>query len=110
MVPSQLRRCMDSLCVSTKVFPWHQLWMTFAPTRVSFFMWEVTRGKVLTIDNLRRIGFCLIKWCYLCKSDGESVDHVFLHCLVARGLWSYVLCISNISWVMPRKVVDVLRC
>lgn len=75
----------------------------------SLFVREAAHGKVLTIGNLRKGGFCLIDWCYLCKSDGESVDHVLLHCSVARGLWSYVLCMLN-SWVMPRRVVDVLRC
>lgn len=38
------------------------------------------------------------------------MNHVLLHCLVSRGLWTYVFCILNISWVMPERVVDVLSC
>lgn len=50
----------------------------------------------------------MIDWCYLSRSDVESVDHVLLHCSVARGLWMHVLGIMNFYWVMLRKVGDVL--
>jgi mannosylglycoprotein endo-beta-mannosidase len=78
--------------------------------RVSFFVWEAMHGKILTSDNLRRRGICIADWCYLCRGDGESVDHVLLHCSLARGLWNHILLIANFHWVMPEKVVDVLWC
>lgn len=56
---------------------------------------KAAHGKVLTLDNLRRRGFCLIEWCYQCKCDGESVDHVLPHYSVARGLWSDVFLYSK---------------
>ena len=37
----------------------------------------------------------------MCKKNGESVDHLLLHCVVA-----IVLCIFGLYWVMPRRVVD----
>ena len=37
----------------------------------------------------------------MCKSSGESVDHLFLHCPVARDLWSIVLGLFGVSWVIP---------
>ena len=33
----------------------------------------------------------ILDWCYMCKRNGESVDHLFLHCPFAMDLWSMVL-------------------
>ena len=46
----------------------------------------------------------------MCKSNGESVDHLFLHCLVAMDLWSMVLGLFGLSWVMPHSVLGLLGC
>ena len=35
----------------------------------------------------------------MCKCNGESVDHLFLHCLVAMDLWSMVLGLFGVSWL-----------
>ena len=53
------------------------------------------------MDNLR-------KWCCLCKSNGESPDHLLLHCSFAQELWTFVFCLFGISWVMPLRVLDLL--
>jgi hypothetical protein len=42
--------------------------------------------------------------------DGETIDHLFLHCRVARELWDNVLTLFGMDWVMPRWVVDLLAC
>ena len=46
----------------------------------------------------------------MCKCNGESVDHLFLHCLVAMDLWSMVFGLFGVSWVMPQFVVGLLAC
>ena len=33
----------------------------------------------------------------MCKCNGESVDHLFLHCPVAMDLWSVVLVLFGVS-------------
>lgn len=30
-------------------------------------------------------------WCFMCKSSGEDVDHLSLHCQIANWLWRLVL-------------------
>jgi hypothetical protein len=35
-------------------FPWKSIWRSKAPPRVAFFAWTAARGKILTLDNLRR--------------------------------------------------------
>lgn len=37
-------------------------------------------------------------------------DHILLHYLVARLLWSPVYSLLWISWVMPKAVVDLFAC
>ena len=46
----------------------------------------------------------------MCKSNGESVDHLFLHCPVAMDLWSMVLGLFGVTWVMLCIVLGLLGC
>ena len=45
-------------------------------------VWTATLGNILTMDNLRKLGLVGKNWCYLCKKNGESVDHLLLQCEV----------------------------
>jgi hypothetical protein len=90
-------------------FPWKSIWRTKAPSKVAFFIWLASLGKILTLDNLRRRQVIVVNRCCLCELDGESVDHL-LHCEVARALWNTILSRFGLSWVMPNKVVDLMAC
>jgi hypothetical protein len=57
-------------------------------SRVAFFVWTVTVGKILTLDNLWKRNVMVMEWCYVCKHCGESIDHLLLHCEVATELWN----------------------
>jgi len=46
--------------------------------------------------------------CCLCKKSAESIDHLLLHCEVARALWSYVFNLFGVEWVMPHSVLELL--
>jgi hypothetical protein len=87
-------------------FPWKGIWKTKAPPRVAFFAWTAARGKILTIDNLRRRGMTVVNRCWLCESDGETVDHLLLHCGVANALWNVILSRFGFCWVMPSSVKE----
>ena len=41
----------------------------------------------------------------MCKRNGELVDHLFLHCPFAMDLWSMVLGLFGVTWVMPHAVL-----
>ncbi|KAG6730561.1 hypothetical protein I3842_01G086800 [Carya illinoinensis] len=45
-------------------------------------------------------------WCFMCKRNGESTDHLLLHCNVAKALWDDIF----VAWVMPKRLVDLLSC
>ena len=84
--------------------------MAKVPSRVAFFLWTATLGKILTTDKLRKRRVIILDCCCMCKADGESVNHLLLHCPVARELWNMIFSHFGISWVMPRGVVELISC
>jgi hypothetical protein len=90
-------------------FPWKNIWLVKAPTMVAFFVWSAAFGKILTHDNLRKRNVIVIEWSCLCKKSGESIDHLLLHCEIVRDLWSYILILFGVEWVMPRTVLELLN-
>jgi hypothetical protein len=44
----------------------------------------------------------------MCNKSGESIDHLLIHCEVARELWSSILNMFGVEWVMPRRVIVLL--
>jgi hypothetical protein len=89
-------------------FPWKSIWKVNVPSRVAFFVWTATLGKSLTLDNLRKRNIIVMDWCSMCKTAGESIDHLFLHCMVATELWRALLQLFGVEWVMPGSVKDML--
>ena len=78
------------------------------PPRVSFFAWEAMWKKVLTLDCIQRRGFSLAHRCYLCLSEEESIDHILLHCVLARRLWNLLFSLFGVSWVLLYSVREAL--
>ena len=87
-----------------------KLWRSKAPLRAAFFVWTAGLGNILTIDNLRKRKVKIIDWCYMCKCNGESVDHLMLHCPIISDLWSMIFSLFGVFWVMPKSVVELLAC
>ena len=69
---------------SVQIFPWRVIRKSKAPLQVNFFLWTAALGKVLTMDNLRKTRLIVLDWCCMCKRDGESIDHLLLHCPMAQ--------------------------
>jgi hypothetical protein len=97
-------------CKEAIHFPWKSIWRTKVPLKVVFFAWMAVQGKILTLDNLRKKRVIVIDRCCMCKMNGEWVDHLLLHCEVARALWNAIFSRFSLSWVMPLRVVDLFAC
>lgn len=67
-----------------------------------FFVWTTSLGKILTMEFEKMLVITL-DWCCMCTKNGESIDHLLLHCDVARILWDEFFCWRiGLSRVMPQ--------
>ena len=89
-------------------FPARVIWNSLVPPRVSFFTWEATWKKALTLDRIQKKGFSLANRCYLCLAEEESIDHILLHCGLARSLWGLLFSLFEVSWVLPSSIREAL--
>jgi hypothetical protein len=81
-------------------FLWKSIWKFKTSLRVAFFVLKTALGKILILDNLRKMNVIVVDWCCMCKKSWESIDYL-LHCKVARELWSLHFQLFGVVWVMP---------
>ena len=93
---------------STILFPKKGIWVENVPSKLAFFAWEATWGRILTIDRLQKRGWQIPNRCYLCGSDEENVSHLLIHCTVASVLWGMTLSLFGAQWVFPETVKEVI--
>jgi hypothetical protein len=62
------------------------------------------------MDNLKKKHVILVNRCCMCKQNEESVNHLLIHCDVTHALWSAIFTHFGLSWVMPRRVLDLFAC
>jgi hypothetical protein len=48
----------------------------------------------------------MVGWCSMCRCNGETVDHLLLHCPVAREPWSFVFRLFGVDRVILGCVLD----
>jgi transposase len=72
--------------------------------------WMMALGKILIKDNLMKRHIIIVDKCCLCKRNGESMDHILLHCVVTSAMWNALFTRFGLSWVMPRRVIDLFAC
>ena len=79
------------------LFPYCFVWNSWVPTKVGFFAWEASWGKVLTLDQLKKRGRSLANRCFLCGEGEKTVDHLLIHCSKVKSLWDLLLAIYGVS-------------
>ncbi|RVW17078.1 hypothetical protein CK203_076005 [Vitis vinifera] len=91
---------------SIGAFPNRCIWMDKVPTKVSFFAWEASVGKILTLDKLQKRGWQLPNRCYLCGCEEENANHILLHCTVVKNYLGDYPCHFGVQWVFPESVIE----
>ena len=73
--------------------------------KLSFFAWEASWGRVLTLDCLQKRGWASANRCFLCQTCEELIDYL-LHCEKTREVWMLLLSFFGVSWVFPFSVKE----
>ena len=81
--------------------PFHQEFLFFVG------LLEIIKSLFLTIDQLRKRNHIIVNGCPLCLNDEETVHHLLIHCPFAHGVWSAIINMYDMNWVMPRTVEDL---
>ncbi|RVW51254.1 Cell division control protein 48-like B [Vitis vinifera] len=82
------------------------IWVENVPSKLAFFAWEATWGRILTIDRLQREdGKSLTGVTYVVVMR-ENVSHLLIHCTVASVLWGMTLSLFGAQWVFPETVKE----
>ncbi|KAM7485873.1 hypothetical protein LguiA_001882 [Lonicera macranthoides] len=103
---------LENISCSSSSLPFPQysfIWKGGVPHKVKVFAWLASLGKVNTCDKIQvRRPNCMLSpsVCILCKKDGESIDHILVHCSVARFMWSNLFSLFGVDGVLPKKWAD----
>ena len=92
----------------SSLFPSSCIWNVWVQPKISFFAWEATWGKTLTLDLIQKRGWALANRCFLCHEKEETIDHLLLQCTKTRVLWELFFTLVGVSWVLPFSVRETL--
>jgi hypothetical protein len=70
------------------------VWALKISPRVHFFLWLLSKNKLLTRDNLSISRKVEDPSCLFC-SEAESIQHLFFECVVAKQLWAVMSEVLN---------------
>ncbi|RVW31827.1 putative ribonuclease H protein [Vitis vinifera] len=83
-------------------------WTETKSAKISFFAWEATWGKALTLDLVQKRGWALANRCFMCLEKEENINHLLLHCSRTRELWDLLFALFGVPWVLPFSVRETL--
>jgi hypothetical protein len=65
------------------------VWKIVIPPRVQFFLWLLSKNRLLTRDNLAKRREVSDPSCLFCN-ESESIMHLFFECCVAKNIWRII--------------------
>jgi hypothetical protein len=68
-----------------------ELWNVSDPNNCHFFMWLILDGRCWTSEWLQRHGLQKRGPYALCSQGDETIDHLFMQCIVSREIWYKLL-------------------
>jgi hypothetical protein len=67
-----------------------KLWVWDCPQKLKLFVWLIAENKILTWGNLQHRGIIWPVLCHLCKSNWESINHVFVNFSFTISIWDKI--------------------
>lgn len=62
------------------------------------------------MDNIRKRHFAVMEWCFICKRNGENIDHFMLHFELPKSLLTEIFCTFGFEGVLLQCMVEMLSC
>uniref|UniRef100_A0A2N9G2I3 Reverse transcriptase zinc-binding domain-containing protein n=1 Tax=Fagus sylvatica TaxID=28930 RepID=A0A2N9G2I3_FAGSY len=82
------------------------VWCSEEPLKLAYpALYRIAYVKEAVVADCVHFRGDFVHW----EADGESVDHLFLHCPYAKELWDMILALFGIHWVMPKRVLDLFH-
>ena len=78
------------------------VWNSYIPPRQSFILWLGLKGRLLTKDKLQ--SFIEDQTCPLCRSENETIDHLFFHYRIGSQIWAKIK-----SWLGITRAMQTLK-
>ena len=66
---------------------WKKNWVTNQWPKVAKFSWLVSKGRILTGENLKKQGFIGPSLCPLCYHAEETMGHLLDSCIFVASIW-----------------------
>lgn len=89
-------------------FPYRSIWNPRIPSKVSFFLWNTYLDNILTLNHLQSRGWNLANRCVMCMREEESINLLFIHCLIVFMVWTFFLSHLHIFWTFPKYFCDMV--
>ena len=80
-------------------------------TKIRNFQFKFLHRRIATNTSLSKVGISDTALCYLCKTDKETLIHLFWECLVIKTFWERVHCFFvSIHLIPASHVLDIYEC
>ncbi|XP_057486591.1 uncharacterized protein LOC130772740 [Actinidia eriantha] len=78
------------------------VWHSVITPKHSFILWLGLKEKLLTRDKFRDVIEDLV--CPLCRSEIETIDHLFFRCKIGNQIWSKIK-----SWLEITRAMHTIK-
>ena len=69
---------------------WSNLNKNFAKRKAKQISWKILHQIVYTENKLKKIGYSSNGKCHFCKTEYETLEHLFVNCPVVKQMWDQV--------------------
>lgn len=74
------------------------IWHKWIPERISLFGWRLIHKGLPLDDNVRKLGISMVSRCQCCKSEEETLEHLFFKGVWASKIWYFLSKLLECSW------------